>query len=428
MVAYSRADQPIRVLVGRRVVTIPPGHFSVRVHGARGTEITVKALDSESARELRKGKGKLEMTELADIAAKLGMRVSAQPKPEPKPEPETAPEEITKVTRPTDIVEMVGQDATRVQVMLEAQAALVEREHGRADAMPAHTLLSGPPGTGKTTLAKIIAYLLGGRLVETTASAVKEVRVLARELAKLQDDDVLFIDEIHRLPPLAQELLYTATEDGKISVQVGEGADVSVVPVKLKRFVLVGATTIKGKLEGPMLDRFGLIGTLGYYRVDELTTIIQKAAAKYDKYRCKIDDDAAALLASRAKDTPRVALNLLKKARTYTFGMHRTTDVPITLEAVESTLKLHKVDSRGLDEDERSVLRAVCARHNQGRGLGVENIASATGLEIDTVKRIEPLLIRFELMVRTSRGRKGTKAGYQHIGLEPPPDAGIAAD
>lgn len=425
MVAYSRADQPIRVLVGGRVVTIPPGHFSVRV---QGTELTVKSLDSDSAAQLRKRKGRLEVTELADIAAKLGMRVSAQPKPEPKPEPKSAAEDVSKVSRPTDIVEMVGQDQVRVQVMLGAQAALVEREHGRPDAMPPHTLLSGPPGTGKTTLAKMIAYLLGGRLVETTASAVKEVRVLARELAKLQDDDVLFVDEIHDLPRPAQELLYTAMEDGRISMQAGEGADVTVVSVKLKRFVLVGATTIIGKLEGPFLDRFGLIGTLDYYKVDELITIIRNAAAKYDDYRCKLDDDAAALLASRAKETPRVALNLLSKARTFTFGMYRTTDMPIMTEAVESTLRLHRIDSRGLGEDERKVLGAVCARHNQGRGLGVENIASATGLAVDTVKRIEPLLIRFELMVRTSRGRKGTKDGYRHIGLEPPPDAGIAVE
>lgn len=413
---YKQSDQPIYVIVGARVVTIPPGNFSVRHNGE---QVTVKPLDPDAARHLRKG---LRMTELADIAARLGMRVSAQPKPAPEPEPV---EVVSKAPRPVDIVEMIGQDTARVQMMLDAQAALTEREHGDPDAMPAHTLLSGPPGTGKTTLAKIIAHLLGGRLVETTASAVRDVKVLVRELAKLRDDDVFFVDEIHGLPRPAQELLYTAMEDGTISVQAGEGADVTVVPVQLKRFMLVGATTIRGKLEGPILDRFGLICELTYYDEPELRTIISGAASKQPGYLCKIDDDAVEMLASRAKGTPRVALSLLKRARTYVFGINRVTDLPVTCADVETALKLAKIDNLGLEEIERSILRALCAPHNQGRGMSIENIAAMTGLEDDTVKQIEPLLIRLGLMVRTSRGRKATKEGYQHIGVRPPVDAGI---
>lgn len=418
---YAQGDQPIRVLVDEhRVMTIPPGNFSVR---RNGDQLTVKSLDASAAEELRKG---LKMTDLADIAARLGMRISAQPKPEPAPDP--APTVTSKAPRPTDIVEMVGQDTARVQMMLDAQAALTEREHGYPEAMPADTLLSGPPGTGKTTLAKIAAHILGGRLIETTASAVKDVKVLARELAKLQDDDVFFIDEIHGLPRVAQELLYTAMEDGTISVQAGEGADVTVVPVQLKRFMLVGATTIRGKLEGPILDRFGLILELTYYTEQELRTIISGAASKQREYLCKIDDDAVEMLASRAKGTPRIALGLLKRARTFVFGMNRVTDLPVTCADVETALELAKIDNLGLEEVERSILRALCAKHNQGRGMSIENIAAVTGLEDDTVKQIEPLLIRLGLMVRTSRGRKATKAGYLHIGERPPVDAGIAVE
>jgi Holliday junction DNA helicase RuvB len=416
---YAQSDQPIYVLVGHRVVTIPPGNFSVRHNGER---LTVKSLDRPAGRLLKRG---LEMTDLSEIAARLGMRVSAQPKPAPAPEPV---EVASKAPRPVDIVEMVGQDTARVQMMLDAQSALTEREHGDPDAMPAHTLLSGPPGTGKTTLAKIIARILGGRLIETTASAVKDVKVLARELAKLRDDDVFFVDEIHGLPRPAQELLYTAMEDGTISVQAGEGVDVTVVPVRLNRFMLVGATTIRGKLEGPILDRFGLICELTYYSEKELRTIISGAASKQPGYRCKIDDDAVEMLASRAKGTPRIALSLLKRARTYVFGMNRVTDLPVTCPDVETALQLAKIDNLGLEEIERSILRALCAKHNQGRGMSIENIAAVTGLEDDTVKQIEPLLIRLGLMVRTSRGRKATKEGYEHIGERPPVDAGIAVE
>jgi Holliday junction DNA helicase RuvB len=383
-----------------------------------GGQVTVTPLNTASLHRYNR-EGLSTMTELADIAKKLGMRVSATAKPKPA---EQAPAVKSKAIRPEDITEMVGQDKVRVQMMLEAQAAMTEREEGSETAMPPHTLLSGPRGTGKTTLAKITASLIGGRLVETTASAVSEVKVLARKLGTLEDNDVLFIDEIHGLPRTAQELLYTAMEDGVISVKAGEGADVKTINVQLKRFVLVGATTILGKLEGPMVSRFGLVGKLTYYRDDELLTIITRAA---EKRRTKIDDDAASALAVRSKGTPRIALSLLAKCRAYVIGMNRTSDVPITLPDVDSTLALHGVDELGLESDERAVLDALCSPVNAGRPMGVKNVAAVTGMDESTVEQIEPLLLRLALMVRTSRGRKATKSGYVHMKLEPPVDAGI---
>jgi Holliday junction DNA helicase RuvB len=387
---------------------------------------TVTPLNTESARRYHR-EGLSTMTELADIAKKLGMRVSAAPKP--KPAQKTEPVK-SKAMRPDDIAEMIGQDQVRVQMMLEAQAAMTEREEwvssegksGSEHAMPPHTLLSGPRGTGKTTLAKITASLIGGQLIETTASAVTDVKVLGRKLASLDHDDVLFIDEIHGLSQSAQELLYTAMEDGVIHIKAGEGADVKTVVRQLNRFVLVGATTIQGKLEGPMIDRFGLVGKLVYYSDAELLQIITKAA---EKRRTKIDEDAATALAIRSKGTPRIALSLLSKCRSYVIGMNRSSDIPVTRADVDSALELHGVDKLGLESDERAVLRALCAEANAGRPMGIKNIAAVTGMEEVSVEQIEPLLLRLELMVRTSRGRKATKEGYEHMGMKPPVDAGV---
>lgn len=418
MALYSdgTADRDVHVLIGRSVVSLP-GRARCRVV-VRDDGVSILPLDPASRALLTRKPP--TMTDLSDIAAKLGMRVSAQPKPEPAPEPE--PVVKSRAMRPEDITEMVGQDRVRVQMMLAAQAAMAEREHGAPDAMPPHTLLSGPRGTGKTTLAKITASLIGGQLVETIASAVNDVPVLARKLATLQDDDVLFIDEIHGLKRPAQELLYTAMEDGTISMRTGQGIDVKTVNVQLKRFCLIGATTIQGLLEGPMLDRFGLVGRLVYYSDSELTTIITKRA---EKLSTKIDDDAAAMLATRSKGTARIAVRLLDQCRAYVVGMQRTTDVLITVTNVEDVLALHEIDALGLESDERDILAALCNPEHNGRAIGIETLSQLTGLEEVTVKAIEPLLLRLKLMIRTSRGRKATKAAYEHLGIDAPADAGF---
>lgn len=419
MALYSdgMADRDVHVLIGSAVLSLP-AHARYRL-AADDAGVHILPLDTAS-RALLTRKPPI-MTDLADIAAKLGMRVSAAPKPA-EPPPPVEPVVRSRAIRPEDITEMIGQDRVRVQMMLAAQAAMAEREHGAPDAMPPHTLLSGPRGTGKTTLAKITASLIGGQLVETTASAVNDVPVLARKLASLADDDVLFIDEIHGLKRPAQELLYTAMEDGTISMRAGQGVDVKTVNVQLKRFCLIGATTIQGLLEGPMLDRFGLVGKLVYYRDDELQAIITKRA---EKLSTKIDDDAAAMLASRSKGTARIAVRLLDQCRSYVVGMQRTTDVLITVANVEDVLQLHDIDALGLESDERDILAALCRPEHNGRGISVDAISALTGLEDATVKQIEPLLLRLGLMVRTSRGRKATKAGFEHLGVDPPADAGF---
>lgn len=406
------SEHPVQVVLGARVVTVPPGSYRL---DRAGSDLDVTALDDSSVVQLQTTG--VDVSELADIAARLGMRVSAQPEQVTKTE-QDKPEQpatalVSRVSRPRDITTMVGQDTVRVQMRLETKAALTLRRHGKLDAMPAHTLLSGPPGTGKTTLARITAAMLGGRLVETTASAVKDVKVLARELMGLEDDDVLFIDEIHGLSRPAQELLYTAMEDGAISARMAEGAE----PVALKRFVLVGATTIQGMLEAPMIARFGLVGTLTYYSEAELTEIILNAAASTDdKYECKIDaEDAAPMLAARAKGTPRDALNLLAKVRTFSLAMNDSPDVPINRDDVAEALKIHKIDSLGLDDDDRSILTALRKRYGQARGMSPEAIAAVTGLAVRTVKSKESLLLRLELLTYTDGGRQLTKRGYEHV-------------
>ncbi len=366
----------------------------------------------------KEGQNVPQPSDLTNVAARLGLRVSAK---SPKPAPSPRPVAKSRAVRPEDIAEMVGNDSARVQLMVAARSAMTRREHGEELAMPPHTLLTGPKGTGKTTLAKIMAGLLGGELVEVISSAVKDIRVLGRTLAELTDDSVFFIDEIHALPDAAQELLYTAMEDGVISIRAGEGRDVSTRQVQLKRFVLVGATTIQGLINGPMLDRFGLIAHTELSTDEQLTEIIGQVAGKQS---LKLDDDAAAVLATRSKGTPRVALNLLSKARDFAFGMAETTDVPITVDDVHQALELAGLDSLGLDRDERAVLRALC-KHATTRGMGVDNVAAAAGLERETVWGIEPLLIRLELMVRTPHGRRPTRAGYVHLDIEPPADATV---
>ena len=365
------------------------------------------------------------MTELSDIAAKLGMRISAAPTPKPAEEPKPV---VSKAPRPGDITVMVGQDGVRTQMMLDARSAMIRRASGDGDADPSHVLLTGPRGLGKTTLAKLTAGITGGRLVETTASAVNDPRVLARKLAELGDNDVLFIDEIHGLKREVQEsVLYNAMEDRVIHVKSGDGVDATTVSVALKRFVLIGATTDEGLLEAPFVDRFPLKCSLSYYTDDELCQIVVGAA---ESMRIKIDGDAAQVLASRSKGTPRIALNLLTHVWSYVVAMNDGTDVPVTPLDVDTALStVHKIDGLGLDVKDRAVLLALCARRNQGRPMGIENLVACTGIESATVKyEIEPLLLRFGLMVRTSRGRRATKAGYRHVGVTPPVDAGVDVD
>jgi Holliday junction DNA helicase RuvB len=400
---------------GSAYLRLPLGSYRVEQQG-RG--VTVLPQDQRSLDAIRREPPMT--TELAEIAAHLGMRVSAAPKPVPESTPQ--PTVRSKAIRPVDITEMIGQDRVRVQMMLAAQAAMAEREAGNLDAMPPHMLLSGPSGTGKTTLAKILASTIGGQLVETIASAVDDVKTLARELAKLQDNDVFFIDEIHGLHRPPQELLYTAMEDGAISMRTGQGVDVKTTRVQLNKFVLVGATTVQGKLEAPMIARFGLVGKLVYYRDDELAQIILNRA---EKLSTKIDEDAAILLATRSKGTARIATRLLDQCRGYVVGMQRSTEAVITVEAAEKTLSLHDIDALGLEMDERDVLAALCNPEHNGRPIGIEPLAQLCGMEEITVKELEPLLLRLKLMMRTSRGRKPTKLAYEHLGIDPPADAGF---
>ena len=313
--------------------------------------------------------------------------------------------------RPRRLAEFVGQRVVREQLSLVLQAAA-----GR-NRPPDHVLLSGPPGLGKTTLAMIIAAELGTSLRITSGPAIQHAGDLAAVLSSLEEGEVLFLDEIHRLARPAEELLYVAMEDFRVDVVVGKGAGASAIPLTLPPFTVVGATTRAGLLPAPLRDRFGFTAHLDFYASDELEQVLVRSAGLLG---VDLAEDAAAEIASRSRGTPRIANRLLRRVRDWA---EVRGDGRLSLDAARHALEVFEVDERGLDRLDRGVLEALCTRFGGGP-VGLTTLAVAVGEEPETVETVaEPFLVREGLVGRTPRGRVALPAAWAHLGLVPPPTA-----
>jgi Holliday junction DNA helicase RuvB len=306
------------------------------------------------------------------------------------------------------LADFVGQQELKKHLAIVLEAARQRNE--AAD----HLLLAGPPGLGKTTMAGIVAAEMGAKFHVTSGPALERAGDLAAILTKLEERDVLFIDEVHRLSRVVEEILYPAMEDFQIDIVVGKGPAASSIRLTLPRFTLIGATTRTGMITGPLRDRFGLVTRLEYYEPDELRQIVQRAAGILD---VAIDHDAAHEIASRSRGTPRIANRLLRRVRD--FAQVRNSGA-VTAAVADEALRVFGVDRLGLDKVDRSVLQIICERFGGGP-VGLSTLAIAVSEQTETIEDVyEPFLIREGLLARTPRGRVATTAAYAHLGLTPP--------
>jgi Holliday junction DNA helicase RuvB len=328
----------------------------------------------------------------------------------PAADPVEAAEETT--LRPRRLDEFVGQPrlTEHLEILLDAATR-------RGQAVD-HLLFAGPPGTGKTSLAGIVAAEMEASLRITSGPALERAGDLAAILTNLDDGDVLFVDEIHRLPRAVEEVLYPAMEDFQLDIVIGRGPSARSIRLDLPRFTLVGATTRAGLITGPLRDRFGFVARLEYYEPADLAIIVERAARILG---VTIDAAGAAELAGRARGTPRIANRLLKRVRDYA---EVRADGVIDGDVARRALDVFEVDERGLDRTDRAVLRALCVTF-AGQAVGLGTLAVAVGEEPDTVEEVyEPFLLKQGLLQRTPRGRVATAAAYAHLDVPPPP--GIA--
>jgi Holliday junction DNA helicase RuvB len=321
-------------------------------------------------------------------------------------------EAIERALRPKLLQEYVGQAKTREQLEIFIGAA-----KKRGEALD-HVLLFGPPGLGKTTLSHIIAHELGVNLRQTSGPVLEKPKDLAALLTNLEKNDVLFIDEIHRLSPVVEEILYPALEDYQIDIMIGEGPAARSIKLDLQPFTLVGATTRAGMLTNPLRDRFGIVARLEFYTPEELTRIVHRSAGLL---KAPIDAGGASEIARRSRGTPRIANRLLRRVRDYADvkGTGRIDDA-----IAQKALAMLDVDPLGFDVMDRKLLEAVIHRFDGGP-VGLDNVAASIGEERDTIEDvIEPYLIQQGYLQRTPRGRIATMAAYRHLGVVPPTSAG----
>jgi Holliday junction DNA helicase RuvB len=331
--------------------------------------------------------------------------------PTPGPEPDPEEEAVEAGLRPQTLAEFVGQPEVREHLTIVLEAA---RARGQA---ADHLLFAGPPGLGKTTLAGIVAHELDASLQVTSGPALERGGDLAAILTKLEDGDVLFIDEIHRLSRAVEEVLYPAMEDFQLDIVLGKGPAARSLRLDLPRFTLVGATTRTGLITGPLRDRFGLVARLDHYDTPELTEIVVRAA---DILGVQVDPDGAAEIASRARGTPRIANRLLRRVRDYA---EVRADGVVDEQAARDGLSTFGVDELGLDKVDRTILSTLCERFGGGP-VGLKTLAISVGEPTETVEDVyEPFLIRCGLILRTPQGRVAMPAAWAHLGLSAPAPA-----